>query len=461
MSPARLAVDRSRPPAPNAPREFRFPAFERMEVAPGLEALVAPTGQGPLVHLQFLAPAGGAQRDGRAVAGLATLTASLLDQGTEQRSAPEIAAQVERLGGYLAASAGWDASAVSLGVLSERLPAALGLLADIALCPAFPAEELERVREERLADLLRRRDQPAALAEEQLARSIYGDSTYGRPILGDEKSVRHITRPNVIEFYRSFLAVRGATLLAVGDIDPASFVTAARRAFAAWRPGVAPATRQIAPPTDETLRAVVVDRPHAAQTELRLGHSGIPRRHPDFLAASVLNSILGGKFTSRINLNLRERNGYTYGASSRFSRRSGAGPFRIATAVGTENAGMAVREVIGELERLRAEPVGSDELEDAQSYLLGLYLYGVQTVEGVAGRLEDLAVFSLPDDQLERYPDEIRAVDRDRLLEIARRYLDPDRLTIVAVGPGDVLEPQLAEWSPVRIDPDGETAVPA
>ncbi len=461
MSPRRTRVDRTRPPAATPPREFRFPPFYRCGIAPGLDAVIAPNGRGPLVNLQFLVPGGGAQRDEEGLSGLATLTASLLDRGTEQRGALEIAADVERLGAYLGASAGWDATAISLAVLSDYVPAALELLADVALGAVFPEPELERVRKERLADLLRRRDQPSALAEEQLARSIYGDGIYGRPILGDETSVERVTREAVRNFYRRHVAVSGATLLVVGDVDPDAIVDKARQAFAGWRPSEPEPVLRIEAPASRSLRAVVVDRPHAAQTELRLGHVGIPRRHPDFPAVTVMNSILGGKFTSRINLNLRERNGYTYGANSRFARRTGPGPFRIATAVATENAGDAVREVIGELRRLRAEPVEVEELEDARSYLLGLFLYGVQTVEGVAGRLEDLAVFSLPDDHLERYPEEILSVDRDSLLEAARSYLDPDRLTIVAVGPGDMLEPQLAEWSPARIDPGGEPVAPA
>jgi zinc protease len=194
-----------------------------------------------------------------------------------------------------------------------------------------------------------------------------------------------------------------------------------------------------------------MDRPGAAQTELRLGHVGVPRTHPDWFPVNVLNMLLGGKFTSRINLNLRERHSYTYGANSRFSSRLGPGPFVVDTAVATESTGAAVREVLGELRRIREEPVEPDELSETLSYMIGVYPYTLQTMGDVAKRLEILSVYGLPDDYYDTYVDRLAAVTREDLLAAAQQHLHPDHIAIVAVGPADVLVPQLEGLGEVTV----------
>jgi zinc protease len=197
----------------------------------------------------------------------------------------------------------------------------------------------------------------------------------------------------------------------------------------------------------------ILDRPQGAQTELRLGHPGVPRAHPEFIALTVMNAILGGKFTSRINLNLRERHGFTYGAFSRFDGRRGPGPFAVRTAVETAAAGAAAREVIGELTRIRESPVEVEELDDARAWLIGTFPLSLQTTTGLADRLETLAVYGLPDDYYDRFPDAVLAVGRDDVLAVARRFLRPDELAVVAVGPAAELEPQLAGLGPLEVHP--------
>jgi zinc protease len=195
----------------------------------------------------------------------------------------------------------------------------------------------------------------------------------------------------------------------------------------------------------------VVDRPGAAQTELRLGHAGVPRTHPDYIPLVMVNTLLGGKFTSRINMNLRERHGFTYGASSRFVARQGPGPFMVSAAVATESAGAAAREVLHELRRIREEPVEPGEIAETRSYMVGVFPYTMQTIGDIAKRLETLTVFGLPDDYYPRYLERLAALTREELLEAARRHLDPDRIAVVAVGPAEVVEPQLAGLGPVTV----------
>jgi zinc protease len=468
----RPTPDRSRPPAPGPLRSFSFPPFVRQTLGSGLEVYAGRLSAVPLVSLALLFPAG-AQNDPAAGAGLATLTGALIDEGTRRRSALEIAAGVERLGGQLASGADWDAGYIAAGLLAQDLPAAIDLLAELATEPSFPPAEVERIRRLRLAELLRRGHQPSALADDELLRTVYAGTVYAHPLLGTEQSVAGLGRESIVDFFRQRYRVRGAALVAVGDLDPERFLADMEAAFApaaeravegdGGHPSPPPPLPRhtppdIHPPPLPGVVVHVVDRPGAAQTELRLGHAGIPRNHPDHTAVGVMNTILGGKFTSRINMNLRERHGYTYGATSHFSSRLGPGPFTVNAAVATESAGAAAREVLAELRRIREDLVEPEELEETRSYLLGVFPYYLQSIDDLAKRLEDLAVYGLPDDHYDRYFDRVNAVTRESILAAARRHLDPDHLAIVAVGPGEVLRAQLAALGPVVVHPHEPSA---
>jgi zinc protease len=403
----------------------------------------------PLVSMRLLLPMSGAD-DPPGLPGLASLTAGLLEDGTHRRSSQQIAEEIESLGGALGSVAGWSASAVSVRVLSRDFDAGLDLLADVALDPAFAERELERHRRERLAEWLRRRDQPAALAEEAFSMAVYGDTPYGHSLLGDEASLRAIRRDDIVRFWSERRSARGAALLVVGDLDSDSVLEAAERALAALGAASPPPTPGLdAPP--QRRRVVIVDRPGAAQTELRVGHAGPPRRHRDRTALALANTILGGKFTSRINLNLRERHAFTYGASSAFADRRGPGPFLVWTAVRNDVAARAAEEILREISRMRDEPVTADELELGIRYLRGVFPYGMQSTGGMLGRLEELAVFDLPDDHFDRHLAELETVDAARLEHVSREHLHPESATVVAVGPASELEPAMAQFGPVEV----------
>lgn len=437
-------VDRTRPPAPGPVEPYRFPDFSRRRLPLGLEVIPVPVSRAPLVSLAAIFPAGG-WFDPDERCGLATLVSGLLDEGTEQRDAMEIAAVVERLGGRLETAADWNVASAEMCLLDESLEEGLELLADVVLRPTFPPEEVERARRNRLTDLLRRRDHPALVASEHFARLLYGETAYGRPLVGRSEDIRSVDRGDVDAFYRNHYRLGSGWLIGVGSLDPDRFEAAAARAFGVGSPGE-PVTRPvIRPPVPGGVRVRIVDRPGAAQTELRLGHAAVPRSHPDWTALMVMNTLLGGKFTSRINLSLRERHGLTYGAGSRFMPRLGPGPFLVSAAVATPAAGLAVREVLAELERLRSEPVGEEELRDTKSYVLGVFPYTLQTVDGVLYHMENLAVYDLPEDHYapERYMERLEAVTREEVLRVAREHLHPDRAAVVAVGPAAELARQL------------------
>jgi zinc protease len=450
------AIDRSAPPPSGEVHPFHFPRFVRGTLPSGVSAYAARLPGVPLASVELLTAAG-AQHDPASREGLATLTAALLDEGAAGRDAMEIAGSIERLGGQIGTGADWDSGYVGILTLSRHLEAGLRLVSEVATAPTFPEAEVERLRRQRLTELLRRRHQPAAVADEQLAAAIYQDTVYAHSPLGTEAALSSLRRDEILDFYRRWYRLPGAILIAVSDLDPETLLTAAGAALAAAPTGSTGAGEGAWAPPDirpaplPGLRIVVVDRAGAAQTELRLGHASVPRAHPDFITLAFLNTLLGGKFTSRINLNLRERHGYTYGAATRFSGRLGPGPFVVSAAVATESTGAAAREVLSELRRIRDEPVTSDEMEETRSYMLGVFPYTVQSMGDLARRLADIAVYGLPDDYFDRYLRAIASLSRADVQEAARRHLDPDRLAIVAVGPADPLRGQLEGLGEVAV----------
>lgn len=441
---------RTRPPAPGRVLPVSFPEFEHLHLPSGLEVYLALSDRGPLVSMHLACP-GGAWRDTPHRAGRATLAADLVDEGTDELTAMEIAARVEGLGGFLSSQADWDASWLSISLLSQHLEAGLDLLAHLVNRATFPDAEVDRLREQRIATLRRRVSQPTSLAAEALVNAVYPGTAYGQSSLGTPASVRALDRGELHGFFRRHATPRGSVLVLTGDLDPTAAVRLIERTFESWTGDLAPAAEPIVSRTLQRNSVIIVDRPEAAQTVLRIGHASVPRDHPDYSRLQVLSSLLGGKFTSRINLSLREKLGITYGASSSFSARLGPGPFLVAADVETEGVGVGTQEVIRELHRLQDEQVGAEELQDTQSYLLGVFPYSLQRIDGLASRLAELGVASLADDYFDRHLEAIREVDPETLRSLAQRHLHPTRLAIVAVGPASSLLPQLEELGPVTV----------
>jgi len=405
----------------------------------------------PLVSLEMVLPAGG-QHDPLGRAGLSTLTAAVIDEGTHRRSALEIAAHVERFGGSLTTGADWDVGYLGVGLLAQHRTAGLEILGELLHEPTFPQAEVERLVRQRTGDIVRRSQDPSILAEEKLSQVLFAGTPFAHPLIGTQESIEALDREAIVAFYSACYTPRGAALIAVGDLDPEAVLREIEAIFGAagGEPPPAPAIRaQLLP----GVAVHVVDRPDAPQTELRVGQVGISRRDPDYVPLVVLNTLLGGKFTSRINMNLRERNAFTYGASSRFVARLQPGPFIVDAAVATESAGAAAREVLAELRRIREEPVEPDELEETRSYIDGVFPYTFQTIGDIAKRLETLATYGLPDDYYARYLERLAALTREELLAVAQQHLDPDHSAVVAVGPAETLVSQLAALGPVTVWP--------
>lgn len=445
-----LLLDRTQPPAAGPVKAFRFPAFVHQRLRHGLDVYAARIDRVPLVGLELLSRAG-SMFDPVEASGLASLHGELLSEGTALRSGREIAAQVEYLGGSLGSGAGWNGAYVEAGLLSRHLDAGLELLTDIVRHANFPEDEIDRLRQRRSTDLLRRRDQPTALVERQMAKALYGDGIYGRSALGERQTLERLDRNAFVGFNREHMRAAGSTFFAVGDVDPEDILRRVEATLGDWSAGEPPPLPDFGARSLDGVEVYIVDRPEAVQTQLQLGHIGVPRKHQDFSTLMLLNSIFGGKFTSRINLNLREEHGFTYGAQSTFERRLGPGAFFIRTAVGNEVSGRAVEELLKEMRRIREEPVTQEELDDSRSYMIGYFAASMQTTGDLLKRLENLAMFELPDDYYDHYSQILTAIDRQALLSAAQEHLKPHRLAIVAAGPAQQLQSQLEPFGKIEV----------
>ena len=444
------ALDRSQPPAPQDRTPFRFPIGESSILDNGLEVVTLQRPASPACYAEMVLPAG-AENEPADRPGLATFSVALMDEGTPTRSSTEMAAAVESVGGFLTTSAGWNSAYLSFGSLDGQLSFLMQLAAETLSTPAFDPDEIDRLRTERLTEIARRRADPASIAALAVPKILYREGIYSSSLIGTEESLQGMDRESIVAYHAARVRPTGTTLIVVGSLGHSTVVKSAQELLGSWS-GRRP--KAVAPPEVSPLEGRQVhlyDRPGASQTELRLAHLGVPRNHPDAPSITVMNAILGGKFTSRLNLNLREKHGFTYGVHSQFSRRRGRGPFTIQSAISTENIGEAVRETLVELDRIRTEPVTTAELDDTKNYITGVFPYTLQTNDGLAQRLVDLAVHNLPADYFDRYLERIVEVDREAVLKAAQTHLDPEHAAVVAVGPVAELQSQLEEFGPVTV----------
>jgi zinc protease len=422
-----------------------FPRIERRRLDNGLAVLAAPHGDLPVVTAELVIDAGAAGDPARK-AGLAYLVANALETGTRDRNADQIAWELEYLGVELDAVATWDATAIRITAPLERLEPALELFADLVRHPTFPEAEVERLRDEQLATILQRRKEPRALANDMAAHFIFAeDVPYGRPLIGTTASVEGLTRSDVEAFHGTHFLPNAAALLFVGEIDAETAATLADRYFGDW-PAGQPGTPEFeVVPGIDTSTIFIVDRPGAVQSEIRIGDVGVAREHEDYFPLLVMNTILGGAFTSRLNMNLREKHGFTYGARSGFAFRRRPGPFLVQTAVATDVTARAVQEAYGEMKVLRDEGATEQEVEATRDYLRGIMPLELQTTDQLASRLADLVIFDLPDDYFQQYRERIAAVTPEDVRRVARQHLRIDRLAIVLVGAAEEIAGPLGE----------------
>jgi zinc protease len=441
------AVDRTKaPPSPEAPA-LKLPKVQSQTLANGLELYVVEMHEVPVVDVTLILGAG-AVRDPGDLPGLATFVANMLDEGAGGRDALGLADEVAFLGASLSSAAGAEHATVRLHALKRRLEPALGLMADVVLRPAFADSEITRQRELRSNALLQLRDQPTAMAPIAFDAIVFGAAhPYGRPIGGTEESTALLDRARVTGFYQQYYRPNASKMLVVGDITPAEAKKLVTARFGEWAKGdVSPLPEAKAPaPGPRTF--YIVDKPGAAQSVIRMGHPGVARSTPDYHALQVLNTILGGSFTSRLNNNLRETKGYTYGAGSRFDMRRMAGPFFATASVVSDKTDSSLVEFFKEIRTIRDHPVPAVELEKAKAYL-ALGLPGeFETTSGAAGQYLDLLAHNLPLDTYDTSIPGIRKVTAADVQRAAKTYIDPDHLAVIIVGDRKIIEAGVAGLS--------------
>ncbi len=434
--------DRSAPPVPGPAPAFSVPAIEKFSLSNGLPVFLLEKHQVPLVQINLLVQAGTVM-DPAGKSGLASMTAAMMMEGAGSRGALALADAIDFLGVRITSTAGQHAMAVRLHAPVARLDSALALFADIALRPAFPDSELVRLKRERLTALLQWRDEPRVLSTVAFNRALYGEGhPYGMPVIGSEATLRGLQRGDCANFHATWFRPNRAALIVVGDVTPDGVRGKLEAAFGGWKPGegeppVLPPIRQVS-----GRRVLLVDKPGAPQTQVRIGRVGVPRLTGDYYALLVMNTILGGSFTSRLNNNLREQHGYTYGASSAFDFRKLPGPFLATSAVQTAVTDSALVQFMNELRRIR-EPISPQEVERAKNYVGLGYPAEFQTVAQIAGQIEELVTYNLPESTFNTFIRNIQEVTREDVQRVARATIDPDKLVIVLVGDRKVIEPSV------------------
>jgi zinc protease len=435
-------VDRSKLPVPGPPRPFAFPRIAGARLDNGLEVRVISHASVPVTASVLLLP-GGASADASAQTGLASLTADLLDEGSGGQSALEISDRIARMGGDLDVEVSHDATVISLATLDRFLGEGLALVHEICTAPNLAEPDFLRVQRLRLERLRQLRDHPAALADRAFAQLLYQSHPYAQPNHGTAASLGALTLADVRRYHAAMFRPEGATLVVAANRPPDGLIAQAAAVFGGWRadgdvPPLARDRGRLEPPREPSARLAIVPRPGAAQSELRLGHVATSRRTPDYHALVLLNTVLGGQFVSRLNMNLREDKGYTYGVRTGFDLRRGDGPFVLQTSVGADVTGPALGEALKELRAIcDGRPVTAEELALAKSSVALGYPRGFETVQQVARSVAQLALHDLPDSYFEEFVPRLVAVTLDEVAAAARRYLHPDRMATVIVGDPD------------------------
>jgi zinc protease len=445
--------DRSTPPALGTAPQLNLPQIQKRTLSNGLPVWLIEAHAVPLVQVNLLIKAG-ASDDPAGKYGVSSLTAAMLDEGAGTRTALQIADEAEFLGANLVTTSGFDASAIRLNVPVSRLKEGLALMADVALRPTFPTEELERVRKERLTALLQAKDDPASVAPLAFARTVFGAShRYGTGAVGTETTLKAFTAADLKTFHTAMYQPANATLIAIGDIQAADAIAQLEAQFGKWPNGAAVQRRL--PPAASPVAArqiTIVDIPGAAQSQIRIGGVGVPRSTADYFPIEVMNTILGGSFTSRLNQNLREEHQYAYGAGSRFDMRLTPGPFFATAGVQTDKTAEALREFFKELNGIR-QPIAADELTKAKNYVALSFPGEFETLGDLASHVEEMVIYSLPDTYFADYVRNIQAVTSAAVQKGASTYIQPEKFAVVVVGDRKVIEPGIRALNlgPVRV----------
>ena len=440
--PASLAgqvPDRSAPPELGPPPSLTLPQIHRFELSNGARVVLLEKHNVPVVQVNLVVKTGYTV-DPEDMTGLASMTADMMDEGAAGLDALQLADAIDFLGARLSVRAGGHHSTVALHSPASQLDPALDVMADVVLRPDFPAAELERKRLERLNALVQARDEARIIAAVVFDRTLYGtEHPYGKTSSGDEQSIRAVQVDDLERFHDQYYRPNNAFFVVVGDVTVDAMKPKLEALFGSWQRGSIPSSSWPQADQVEATEVFLVDKPGAAQSEIRIGRVGVPRLTDDYYALVVANTILGGSFTSRLNSNLREDKGYTYGARSFFDFSQYAGPFQAGAAVQTAVTDAALTEFMNELNGI-LEPVPEEELTRAKNFVALRFPSRFQTVASIAGQLTELELYDLPDGYFNQYVQRILAVTQDDVQRVARKYVVPGEMAIIVVGDRETIE---------------------
>ena len=437
---------RQQAPAPLPPRSIQLPSPVETTLKNGLSIIVVPDNRLPLVSYRLAFRSGDAH-DPPGLPGLTDLLTGLLTEGTASRSSREIADQVAKMGATLSAGANSDYTTVAASSLTTFQDNILDLLVDVTLNPSFPENEVKLIKENTRESLRQQRAQPSFLASEMVSRVIFGEHPYSI-IAPTAESLEATSRDRIVAFHRSQFVPNNAVLVVAGDVDPNAVIKRVEGLFGDWRPAELPQDAFPEPPQRTSRAAYLVDRPGSAQSNIVIANGGgITRTSPDYFPMLLMHTVLGANASSRLFMNLREEKGYTYGAYSSLDARRTAGSFRVSAEVRTAVTGDSLKEFFYELGRIRSEPVTAKEIEDAKSYLTGIFPIRLETQEGLIEQLVQIRMLGLPDDYLQTYREQIQEVSVEDVQRVANEYIRPDEVAIVIVGDGKEIRRQVEPFA--------------
>jgi zinc protease len=421
-----------RPPRPLPARDVKFPPYQIQTLANGLKVVAVAHHEQPAVSMRLLVRAGSAL-DPKDKLGLVHELASLLDQGTEAKSAGELADAIDFIGGAMGAAAGTDVTYLSMVVMKDSLEPGLRMLSDMARHPAFSQAEIERQRQQTLSALQVSLEDPEFVADAVFDRLVYGFHPYGLPHTGTPQSIAGITRDDLVAFHKKYFVPNNAILAVVGDVTADEAFAQVKKVFGDWDRKDVPAEPFVEPPMP-TRRLIVVNKPDAVQTEVRVGHLGIPRKHPDYMAVNLAIRILGGEGSNRLHNVLRTQRGLTYGAQADMDTRKESGDFLAKTNTRSQATAEVLKVIFDEFWRLKRDPVGERELADAKAYLTGSFPLTIETPDAIALQVLNVVFYDLPIEELQSFRERVNAITTADIERVAQTFLRPDRLSVVLVG---------------------------
>ena len=442
---AQQSVDRAVRPKLGPTPEVHLPKIQRAELPNGLRVWLVESHKLPIIACNLVLLAG-SERDPLNTPGLASLTASMLQEGTKSRTSLQIADEIDRIGANMRVFSQSDFVSVSLDCLTKHLDTALDVYADVLTHASFPEKEFARVKNDRLTSLLQQKDRPPVIASMAFSRILYGAShPYGNDVSGTEQSVKALTRDDLVKFYQTYYRPNGATLIVYGDVSMETMLPKVTGMFAAWQKADVPAVASYLTPQVEARKVYIVDKPGAPQSEIRIGFPALARTTPDFFPVNLMNLVLGGQFSSRLNSNIRERRGFSYGVRSGFQFTRMPGPFVASGGVHSAKTDSSLQEFLREIDLMREKGLSAEELEFAKNRTKGVFATGFESPQQIAGALVNLVVYKLPDDYFVNYLKNVDAVTLADVQRVAKQYLDTSRMAMVVVGDAKIIRPGIEQ----------------